>query len=204
MKHLRTITRALGALAVIVSGLTLGFVGPASACSCVGPFEWLRQEGAPNVVFIGEMIELRELESQGEFGEGAVEMTFQVDTVYRGEIQDHVFVQSHRDNGANCGFNGGNGPTVILASQSADGVLGTDGCSVAGVAGDGSTERELELLVGPGRTPEAVDPGVLETVRDERRSSGSSTPWAMLVGGAVILGLLGVGLTMVVRGEEPA
>ena len=202
MKPPRLALRILSSTAIMLAVSTFGFAPPASACSCMGPLEWLRTEGGPNIVFVGEMIELREIEARNDFGEEAVEMTFQVDTVYRGEIKDHVFVQSHRDDGGNCGFSGGNGSMVILASEAADGALRTDGCSVMSVSPDGSTERDLEQIVGVGRQPDAVDPVVLETVREQRRVEVSDVPWAFLMGGVVVLGLLGVGLTMAVREQD--
>lgn len=202
MNVLRLVIRSFLAAVVFWSGLTFMVAGPAGACSCMGPLEWIRNEGGPDTVFIGEMIELRDIEERNEFGGAAVEMTFQVETVFRGQIKDHVFVQSHRDDGGNCGFNGGSGSMVILASRSDDGSLQTDGCSVMSVALDGSTEQELEALIGPGMTPEAVDPALVETVREQRRAEGPSVPWSTLSVGAGVLVLLGVGLTFVVRGQD--
>jgi hypothetical protein len=168
---------------------------PALACSCVGFVDALEFQNDFAAVFVGEVVDQR-LGPTGQFGDRELELTFEIETLYKGNLTSRALLYSYEDSGANCGFNA-RGTAAILAYVGEDQRLRTDGCSAAPLGNDGVVRDALEARFGQGAVPPPPDPDIVPVTGFEQ---GGPPP--LLYGGALFVVVLGVGLGLALREDR--
>jgi hypothetical protein len=179
MGRVRALPRTIVALG-IVAGLFV-VAPPAYACSCA-PTDldtWLPEaDGA----FVGSWID------RGEIGDGMAAVSFEVERVLKGSFGPKAIVRTNAQ-GSACGSERlGRSRTALLLRRGADGVWGSDLCSMVPPA---------QLLAVGGDHP--PDPDIAAV------SAGWTLPWKGLIGvlAAAALVLLALGWYTRRRPSEP-
>jgi hypothetical protein len=195
----RTLPRCLGwggATLILSLSITFSAVSPAGACSCLGFVEALDFQNDFAAVFVGEVVNER-TGPAGRFGDQETELTFDVETLYEGDLSNRALLHSFKDNGANCGF-GMSGTVAVLAYLGEDQRLRTDGCSATPLDDDGVIRAALETRFGPGVVPPPLDPGSEQP--NTRFGGEGASP--VLYGAVLFVVVLGIGFGLVLRSDK--
>jgi len=176
----------------VLAALQVGIAPPAAACSCVGFQDDEAALEAADVVFTGELLEVR-TPPTGEVWSSAdpERFVFAVDRVYKGEARARQSVVTARE-GASCGLElSGVGPFLVFAStesvlnlQGKDGELFSHLCTGSRKLG---SEAVLSRL-GEGRPPDAGASPIGSTEDDgtSRAAVVSAAVIAVVMAGALV------------------
>ena len=106
---------SLGLAALVFAVVTVASVDPAAACSCAGSTD-SDAVAAADVVFSGELVEIRTPPGASYSSADPERFVFAVDHVYKGDAKARQSVVTPRE-GASCGLElSGSGPFLVFAT----------------------------------------------------------------------------------------
>ena len=106
---------SLGLAALVFAVVTVASVDPAAACSCAGSTD-SEAVAAADVVFSGELVEIRTPPGASYSSADPERFVFAVDHVYKGDAMARQSVVTPRE-GASCGLElSGSGPFLVFAT----------------------------------------------------------------------------------------
>jgi len=192
----RSLHRVLAPIVVAVLAsvsMVLGTATPAAACSCIGFEESIRNLDEFSAVFIGTVIEERD-GGATPWGDREVELVFDVDTLFAGDLTDRALLFSTAPNGSNCGF-AGTARVAVIGYIDQEQRLATNGCSVA--TPDAAV---TDLLVE--RFGQGTDPRPAQASPSPGPSQRDGLPWTAIALGGAFAAVLATTFTLILRGGK--
>lgn len=202
-RWIATALAAVGLSAVIVPLVLVVGAGTALACSCV-PTTEQEQYGWADAVFEGKLVDVEPPPQQPIMSSmDPATLTFEVSTVYKGDVDATQKVTTASGGGPSCGLElQGEGPYLVFTTADGD-TLSANLCGGTRPVADGAP------AFGPGSPPSgappAQDPAAGEPPATESTgtsSTGSSLPTAGLFAGAAALALVALPTTFWLRSRR--
>ncbi|HEX6289822.1 MAG TPA: hypothetical protein VFZ66_11555 [Herpetosiphonaceae bacterium] len=177
----------IGLVMVIALGVALIDAPCVFACSCMMPGPPQQELGLASAVFTGTVAQQTAPQGPAVSSADPVNVAFQVDQVWKGQVPRSVIVQTARDS-ASCGFTFQNGGEYLVYAQTIDGQLSVSLCSRTSLLADAQDDlAALGQGTPPAGEPEGAAPPSAEAAPSQRFVLGAIAAGVLVVLGALTL-----------------